>query len=173
MFIVLKLHRESLRQMMKQGRVSHSIKIKVLKMLRPHVCDDKAYHGDIKELLVFNNLESYCDLKSQRNSRIIFWLITSSKGVRFRSSSAFWPIGGRFYIMAELQCTPGREHTKDSTKIFSHSDDWHWNCFLSRKENGQSLKFWKLQNLGRVVHNRKNGSGSRFSHKRIPDNYWL
>ena len=55
MFIVLKLHRESLRQMMKQGRVSHSIKIKVLKMLRPQVCGYKACHGDIKDLLVFNN----------------------------------------------------------------------------------------------------------------------
>ena len=152
MFIVLKLHRESLRQMMKQGRVSHSIKIKVLKMLRPHLCSNVAPHGDIKELLVFNNLESFCDLKSQWNSRIIFWLITSSIGVRFRSSSAFWPIGERFNIMVERQCTPGREHTKTNTKIFSHSEDWHWNCFSSQKENGQSLKFWKLQNLGRVVH---------------------
>ena len=49
MFIVLKLHRESLREMLQKGRVSHSVKIKVLEMLKPIVCDQYD-HGDIKEL---------------------------------------------------------------------------------------------------------------------------
>ena len=48
MFIVLPLHRESLRQMMQKGRLSHSIKIQVLQMLKLQVCD-RADHGDIKD----------------------------------------------------------------------------------------------------------------------------
>ena len=51
MFIVLNLHRESLRQMINQGRVNHSIKIEVLRMLRPVVCSGECAHGDIKEIL--------------------------------------------------------------------------------------------------------------------------
>ena len=51
MFIVLKLHRESLRQMMNQGRANHSIKIQVLESLKDQVRGD-AHHGDIKEFLV-------------------------------------------------------------------------------------------------------------------------
>ena len=59
MFIVLTLHRESLRQMMEQGRVNHSIKIQVLEMLRPQVCEDYgSRHGDIKEFLVLNYSKS-------------------------------------------------------------------------------------------------------------------
>ena len=52
MFIVLTLHRESLRQMMNQGRVNRSIKIQVLEMLKPQVCGSYANHGDIKDFLV-------------------------------------------------------------------------------------------------------------------------
>ena len=53
MFIVLRLHRESFRQMMQHsdGRVDHSIKLQVLQMLKPQVCGD-ADHGDIKDFLV-------------------------------------------------------------------------------------------------------------------------
>ena len=48
MFIVLKLHRESFGQMMRKGRVNHSIKIQVLEMLKHIVCD-RGNHGDIKD----------------------------------------------------------------------------------------------------------------------------
>ena len=54
MFIVLPLHRESLRQMMNRGRVSHLMEIQVLRMLKPKILDLNIGHGDIKELLVLN-----------------------------------------------------------------------------------------------------------------------
>ena len=41
-------HQESLRQMMQQERVDHSIKIRVLQMVKSTVCDD-GHYGDIKE----------------------------------------------------------------------------------------------------------------------------
>ena len=47
---MLKLHRESLRQMMQQGRVTRSHKIEVFQMLKPIVCEGFDDHGDIKEL---------------------------------------------------------------------------------------------------------------------------
>ena len=71
MFIVLKLHRESLRQMMQQGRVNHSIKIQVLEMLK-NVATQVTRHGDIKELLVFQDAKINRDLKNQSNSRKTF-----------------------------------------------------------------------------------------------------
>ena len=49
LFIVLKLHRESLRQMMKRGRVNRSHRIQVLEKLKPIVCDSFDDHGDIKD----------------------------------------------------------------------------------------------------------------------------
>ena len=53
MFIVMKLHRESLRQMMQKGRVNNSIKIKVLEMLKPQVLG-VSHHGDIKDFGFFS-----------------------------------------------------------------------------------------------------------------------
>ena len=50
-FIVLPLHRESLRQMMVKGRVGRSTKIEVLKMLLPIIVNLALDHGDIKEFL--------------------------------------------------------------------------------------------------------------------------
>ena len=73
MFIVLPLHRESLREMMNQRRVNHSIKIQVLQKLKSMIASDSSFcHGDIKELLIiqYQNLDR--DLKNQRNSRTIF-----------------------------------------------------------------------------------------------------
>ena len=58
MFIVMTLHRESLRQMTKQGRVNRSSKIKVLEMLRPFLCSSVAGHGDIKDLFGFQWLKT-------------------------------------------------------------------------------------------------------------------
>ena len=55
MFIVLKLHHEDLRQMMKAGRVNHSVKIKVLQMLEKQVCGHLARHADIKVYLVLDS----------------------------------------------------------------------------------------------------------------------
>ena len=48
MFIVLPLHRESLRQMMHKGLVNHSIKIQVMEMLKKQIVDNAYGHGDIK-----------------------------------------------------------------------------------------------------------------------------
>ena len=61
MFIVLPLHRESLRQMMQKGRVSHLIKVRVLEMLKPQVCGLFAYHGDIKDCLIFGLCLILCE----------------------------------------------------------------------------------------------------------------
>ena len=69
MFIVLKIHRESLRQMMQLGRVNHSIKIQVLEMLKDITT---TIHGDIKDLLVFHDAEINRDLKNQSISRRTF-----------------------------------------------------------------------------------------------------
>ena len=48
LFIVLKLHRESLRQMMQHGRVTHLHVVQVLEELKSIVCDSFDDHGDIK-----------------------------------------------------------------------------------------------------------------------------
>ena len=58
MFIVLTLHQEDLRQMMKAGKVNHSIKVKfkVLQMLEKQVCSHLARHADIKDYLVLDSL---------------------------------------------------------------------------------------------------------------------
>ena len=53
MFIVLPLHRESLRQMMNQGLVNHSIKIQVMEMLKKQINESILPHGDIKDFLGF------------------------------------------------------------------------------------------------------------------------
>ena len=71
MFIVLKLHRESLRQMIQQGRVSHSIKIRVLGMIK-ETFDECNHHGDVKEFLVLYYAITDLDLKNQKNSRKTF-----------------------------------------------------------------------------------------------------
>ena len=48
MFIILPLHRESLRQMMNKGIVTHSMKVDVLKMLVAVISSLYSGHGDIK-----------------------------------------------------------------------------------------------------------------------------
>ena len=55
MFIVLPLHRESLRKMMNQGRANRSIKIQVMRMLKEQVCG-VGRHGDIKDFWFISNL---------------------------------------------------------------------------------------------------------------------
>ena len=50
LFIVLPLHRESLRDMMNKGRVNTDVKISVLKMLKPVVTEDFYSHGDLKDI---------------------------------------------------------------------------------------------------------------------------
>ena len=59
MFIVLKLHRESLRKMINQGRASHLIRLQVLRMLESQVCSGSICHGDIKDFLVFDDAKDY------------------------------------------------------------------------------------------------------------------
>ena len=49
LFIVLPLHKESLRDMVQRGSVNNQIKIKVLRSLIPIVADDRNSHGDIKK----------------------------------------------------------------------------------------------------------------------------
>ena len=53
MFLVIPLHRESLRQMMDRGLVTHSIRVKVLEMLRDQILQIRDPHGDIKEFSGF------------------------------------------------------------------------------------------------------------------------
>ena len=48
-FIVLRLHKESLRIMIEKGLVNKDVKIKVLEMLKPIVCNRDESHGDIKD----------------------------------------------------------------------------------------------------------------------------
>ena len=57
MFIVLPLHRESLRQMMQKGLVTHSIKVKVLEVVKLVIVNASnenrgVAHGDIKEISI-------------------------------------------------------------------------------------------------------------------------
>ena len=57
MFIVLPLHRESLRQMMQKGLVTHSIKLKVLEVVKRVIVNASnenrgVAHGDIKEISI-------------------------------------------------------------------------------------------------------------------------
>ena len=52
MFIVLPLHKESLRTMMQKNLVNNDVKVSVLKMLKPVVCAN-ASHGDIKDIFEF------------------------------------------------------------------------------------------------------------------------
>ena len=54
MFIVLPLHRESLRKMMQRGLVTHSIKVEVLNTLKEQILKGTT-HGDIKDFLVFQS----------------------------------------------------------------------------------------------------------------------
>ena len=49
MFIVLPLHKESLRTMMRKGLANKDVKIGVLEMLKEIVGQDKNSHGDIKD----------------------------------------------------------------------------------------------------------------------------
>ena len=133
MFIVLPLHRESLRQMINKGLVTHSIKIQVLKMLKPIVTKDGVGHGhgDIKDFfghLLFQN--SYL-LIDQKSSRETFWWTTSAFSAEFSISSAFWQIGAQlaYFIMVELQFTPGQEHTRRTIKICSVLVDLLWSSF--------------------------------------------
>ena len=87
MFIVLNLHRESLRQMINQGRVNHSIKIEVLRMLRPVVCSGECAHGDIKEILAifFMKLDSLLNLKYFLKSLTIYWWIIPMQMAKFQT----------------------------------------------------------------------------------------
>ena len=59
MFIVLPMHKESLRTMIEKGLVNGDIKIRVLEMLKPTVCNTPRApmvpmapwsHGDIKDI---------------------------------------------------------------------------------------------------------------------------
>ena len=136
MFIVSTLHRESLRQMMNQGRVGRSIKIRVLEMLKPQVCGTSrnyaGNHGDIKEFwsLIIERFPNDLFPKNQRNSLKIFWSTTTSMALSSTISTVTWLIGPqRVTIVAEHLCTLGREHTQIEEKICSPLDGWHWNCF--------------------------------------------
>ena len=128
MFIVMKLHRESLREMMNQGRVSHSIKVQVLKMLKPKVCRYTDGHGDIKDFMIFHHLEINCDLKSQTNSQTIFWSTMTSTEVSSQTSNVVWAIGAQRVqtILVGHRCMPARGHTKEIIEICFPSDDWCW-----------------------------------------------
>ena len=50
MFIVLPLHKESLRKMIREGLANNDVKISVLTMLKPTVCAELKSHGDIKDI---------------------------------------------------------------------------------------------------------------------------
>ena len=69
MFIVIPLHRESLRQMMDQGLVTHSIKIEVLEMLKRQITDSFYSHGDIKEFWFLRVIKFNADYKNQEKAR--------------------------------------------------------------------------------------------------------
>ena len=58
MFIVLPLHKESLRIMMQKGLASKDVKINVLTMLKEIAGQNKNSHGDIKDSFDFFCLES-------------------------------------------------------------------------------------------------------------------
>ena len=53
MVIVLPLRRSSLRKMIQDGHNDRQINLRVLKSLRPIVCDSPYSHGDLKEKCIF------------------------------------------------------------------------------------------------------------------------
>ena len=50
LFIVLPIHKESLRTMMQKTLVNIDAKMSVLNMLKPIVCEAFKFHGDIKDI---------------------------------------------------------------------------------------------------------------------------
>ena len=52
MFIVLPIHKESLREMMRKGLTNNEVKVDVLEMLKEIVKEEDWSHGDIKDTLI-------------------------------------------------------------------------------------------------------------------------
>ena len=86
--------------MIKKGLVNKDVKISVLGMLKPIVCEEYNSHGDIKETFELNFTIWHSDFgydKTKKSQRIS-WLITTSKTVKSTKLSisiAYWAIGGR------------------------------------------------------------------------------
>ena len=93
MFIVLKLHRESFRQMMQQNRINRSIKIQVLQMLKANICDDTRDHGDIKDFLVFHYSETIFYLKTKKTAGEYFGRLRLHRWNRFKIQVLFGRLG--------------------------------------------------------------------------------
>ena len=94
MFIVLTLHRQSLRQMIKQGRVDHSIKIKVLEMLRSHLCSSGfPRHGDIKDFMVCSYLKLVVIWKTKQTAGKYFGRLRLQWGFGFKFQMRFGRLG--------------------------------------------------------------------------------
>ena len=105
MFIVLTLHRESLRQMMNRGRVNRPIKIQVLQMLE-QICAGVSGiigdHGDIKELMVFyhDNLDSKTatwENEKQPENILVDYNFDGTTVSNFKCYLANWGTSSRFH----------------------------------------------------------------------------
>ena len=145
MFLVIPLHRESLRQMMQRGLVTHSIKIEVLKMLKKQIVDNRLAHGDIKDFLVFEKPQFWVWFEKPSSSPKTCWSTMTKAVGLFPNSDAYSPIGAHLAlsILAEHRCTPDQIRIILRKKTFSHLVDWPWNS--SKQETVKIYEKFEIQ----------------------------
>ena len=124
MFIVLPLHRESLRQMMRhQGRVNHAIKIRVMEMLKEQACG-VGRHGDIKDCWFFklNNLLTILSLFEKPNKKpeniLVDYDLNDTAVSNFRCYLADWGSSGDHLGGTPMYAGP-RTYEDTSKDLFS------------------------------------------------------
>ena len=116
MFIVIPLHRESLRQIMNQGLLTHSIKIQVLEMLKNNWC-----HGDIKDFFDFTRFTDSTLIKKTKNKPqniLVDYDIKGGVASNFRSILADWGTAGGYSGGTPLYAGP-RTYESDFKDLFS------------------------------------------------------
>ena len=160
MFIVLKLHRESLRQMMNQGRVNRSIKIQVLEMLKKIVCGGNADHGDIKDLLIFHQSKSIRSLhfvKTEQTARKYFGRLRLQRRFRLKLQMLFGWLGHSGWVSWRDSNVRRSENIRTVWQRFILVWPTGTGIFSEARRKVSTLT--NFQNSKRVGHNQKNGFG--------------
>ena len=168
-FIILPLHRESLRQMINQGRVNHSVKINVLRMLKKHVCGE-GLHGDIKDSLVSHcwKIDFIWKLKKKPENILVDYDFNGATVSSFKCCLSDWGTAGLHYGGTPMYAGP-RTYRRSSKDLFSFA---RLALELFLEPEGIVNTFWNetVQKLECVVHKWKNGFGYHSSHRRIQHN---
>ena len=121
MVIVLPLHRESLRQMMQQGRVNHLVKIQVLEMLKSKVVSGSYDHGDIKDNFGFPlfTAQSWFEKpKYQPDNILVDYDYNAATVSNFRCYLADWGTAGNYKGGTPMYAGP-RTYENISKDLFS------------------------------------------------------